>query len=493
MSIKATHPLYDETIVDQQLMRDSFAGERTMKEKGNIYLKPTPGMVLDGMKPNEDGAKNYEAYLHRAVYPEFVSTAVESLMGMMHNKPPNIELPDGMLGMLKRATADGETMEGLLMRINEQQLVTGRVGALVDMPETPDQANPLPYIALYTAESIRNWDESSDNVDFDKLSLVVLDESGFDRKNIFEWQPVTRYRVLLLGDGSETPTSASYHFGVYEGVNAGFDPSLLKQPAVRGVGLPEVPFVFINTKDNLGKPDNPPLLPLARAALTVYQGEADYRQALFLQGQDTLVVMGGVRNESDDETRVGAGAKIEVDMGGDAKYIGVSATGLPELRQALENDYRRAEAKTGQLVDSMGSKQESGAALETRLNAQTATLKQVAKSGAAGLERLLKITARWLGHDENKVKVTPNLEFADIRMTGKDLVELMTAKNMGAPLANETIHANMKQRGLTEREFEEEMALLDEEKPIIGSLSGGGAPLLNDPPPAPAPVSGSKK
>jgi hypothetical protein len=218
----------------------------------------------------------------------------------------------------------------------------------------------------------------------------------------------------------------------------------------------------------------------------VYQGEADYRQALFLQGQDTLVVIGAIRSEAgEDETRVGAGAKIEVDMGGDAKYIGVSATGLPELRQALENDYQRAEARTGQLVNTMSSNQESGAALQTRLGAQTATLNQIAMSGAAGLERLLKVAARWLGLDDSKVKVTPNLEFADVDMSGKDLVDLQTAKTLGAPISSETIHDIMATRGLTKLTYQEEQGKIDSEAPIIGSLSGGGAPVLNNPPPAP--------
>lgn len=491
MSISSAHPLYQDTIEDITLMRDSYAGQRKIKEKGVLYLPPTPGMEIDGMKLNEDGYNAYKSYKQRAVYPDFVSTAVESLLGVMHNKPPAFELPDGMADMLVRATADGESMEGLLRRINEQQLVTGRLGALLDLPMNPDPAHPLPFIALYTGEAIRNWDESDDNIDFNRLSFVVLDESGYTRTNDFNWMRITRYRLLAL-DNTLSPEiqTGTYVYGVFEGTGPiTYDESQMKAPpTIRGVALTEVPFVFINSKDNRGAPDNPPLLGLANAALTVYHGEADYRQALFLQGQDTLVVIGGVRGTNgDDETRVGAGAKIDVEMGGDAKYIGVSATGLPELRQALENDYKRAEVKTGQLVDTMSSEKESGEALKTRVKAQTATLHQIAKSGAAGLERLLRLAATWMGLDPSKVKVTPNLEFADMSMTGKDLVDFMTAKNMGAPISAQTVHENMVERGITKLTYDDEMALIDEEPPILGTLSGGGAPNLNAPPVPPAP------
>lgn len=489
MALDTTHPLYADTIDDITLMRNSYKGERAMKEAGVTYLPPTPGMIMDGMiGPNGVGYKAYQSYKNRARFPEFVSDAVEYLLGMMHNKPPTIEVPEKLKPMIDKATADGEGLEGLLRRINEQQLVTGRVGAMLDLPSVPDPANPMPFIALYHSEAILNWDDSEDNVDINRLSLVVLDESGYERNDEFAWVMQKRYRALV--DASELGIAglSGYACALYRDVT--FDPTALVNPMLRGVKLEEVPFVFINSKDTLARPDNPPLLPLAYAAKAAYQSEADYRQALFLQGQDTLVVIGGIRHNVDGEedTRVGAGAKIEVEAGGDAKYIGVSSTGLPELRQALENDYKRAEAKTGQLVNSMGSNAESGTALQTRVGAQTATLKQIAKTGAAGLERLLKIAAKWMGANADEVRVSANLEFADMTMTGKDLVDMMTAKNMGAPLSSETVHDNMRKKGLTNRTFEEEMDLVNDETPILGSLAGGGHDNLNAPPEPTQPV-----
>jgi hypothetical protein len=150
-------------------------------------------------------------------------------------------------------------------------------------------------------------------------------------------------------------------------------------------------------------------------------------------------------------------------------YIGVSSTGLPELRQSIENDRKLAEAKSGQLIDATGSKQESGAALQTRIAAQTATLNQIALTGAAALEQLLRAAAEWIGADPEAVKVTPNLEFADLVMTGKDLTDLMTAKNMGAPISKESIHKIIETRGLTEKTFEEEMELIADEDPLLGT------------------------
>lgn len=485
MAIDSTHPLYSHTIEDFELMRHAVAGERVIKGERTKYLPPTPGMIIDGMtNTTDDGYQAYQSYLSRAVYPDYVSDAVEALVGLLHQKPATIELPAVMEPMLLKATVDGESLQNLLRRINVAQLTMGRVGALLDLPETPDPANPLPFISLYNAEAMRNWDEGNDGVDVNKLMLVVLNESGFIRDENLQWKEIRRFRVLMLGDGTQANIGKNYAFGLFVGVDAKYNETELVVPLLRGKALEEIPFVFINSKDILPRPDNPPLLGLARLCMTIYRGEADYRQALFLQGQDTLVVIGGTRSATGEEaSRVGAGAKLDVEMGGDAKYIGVSSTGLPEMRQSLENDHSAAKARTGQLVDAMGSKQESGDALETRLAAQTATLNQIAATGAAALENLLKQAATWLGANPDEVKVTPNFEFADMKVDGKELVDLISAKNMGFPLSKQSLHELAQERGLTKLDYDAEMTLIEDEDPLMGTLAGGLATVIPPVPP----------
>ncbi len=59
--------------------------------------------------------------------------------------------------------------------------------------------------------------------------------------------------------------------------------------------------------------------------------------------------------------------------------------------------------------------------------------------------------------------MTPNLDFTEKGMTGKDLLDLTAAKTTGAPISLLTIHDTMRDRGMTERDFEEELqAMIDE-------------------------------
>ena len=496
MALDSKHPQYNEFLDAWLTMRHTYLGEMKVKAEGARYLPPTQSMVMDGMEPGMDGHKAYGRYKARAVFHDFVKEAVEQLIGVMHHKPATIELPDQMSEMLEHATPQGESLQMLLRRINEAQLTTGRIGLLGDIPRNPPAGErPLPYIATYAAETIINWDEGrSDDEHLPKLNLVVLDETESERKVTFEWETQTKYRVLMLDprpgkpagaeqgasgqdkslELAETNPAGSYIAGVFRigngvGTNS-FSLELMQAPSFMGRFAEEIPFTFINTKDIVSTPDTPPLLGLALISLAIYRGEADYRQNLHVQGQDTLVVCGGIlQNEGADPNqavRVGAGARIDLPTEGSAEYIGVSGEGLAEQREALQEDKKQAAAKGGQLLDTTSREKESGDALKTRVSAQTATLNQIALAGAFGLETELKKIATWIGADPNKVIVKPNLDFDNAPLTGADLVGYVTAKNQGAPIARETIHKLMRAKNITDLTFEEEMALIEGEAPI---------------------------
>ena len=52
-------------------------------------------------------------------------------------------------------------------------------------------------------------------------------------------------------------------------------------------------YQIINSCDVVSDVDDPPLLDLGNACMTIYRSDADYRQNLFMQGQDTFVTIGG--------------------------------------------------------------------------------------------------------------------------------------------------------------------------------------------------------
>lgn len=446
MAFVERHPEYLQYEEDWTQCRDTYKGERRVKQRGFHYLPATQSMELDGLKnPTDLGYKAYNAYRKRARFPGFMREAVTTAVGMLHSKPAKFNLPAGMENI---QSADGESLQQLLRMINTEQLLTGRVVLLPDINRETDEV----YIALYSAERFVNWDVGETSGQKRNLRFAILNEGGYERTDSisqFSWQDVVKYRVAIKEDGE-------YRTAVYDD-NSIYDPSELITPSYRGRILTEIPLVIINSCDLAAMPDDPPLMDLSNLCLTIYRGEADYRQNLFMQGQDTLVVM-GVTNDEDEPVRTGAGARIETPLGGDAKYIGVESEGLAEQRESLENDRRRAGSMGAQTLDSTSRERESGQSLYIRIAARTADLNLVAEVGAVGLENALKYCAQWLGFNPDEISIEPNFEFGDERLTGQTMVEQQTARNLGFPISAQSLHEYAVDKGLTKRTFEEEVA-----------------------------------
>lgn len=484
MGVDSKHPLYDDFVEMWRELRDATNGEPAIKRARFKYLPATANMIADGalVSMESQGGREYASYITRAHYPDVVPEAVEAMIGVMHRKPPAIELPEVMEPMRENATMRNESLDMLLRRINEEQLGPGRLGLLGDVIDTGPRKG-VPYISLYTAEDIINWDEGERSrevvnpetgeveveiADQQSLNFVALEETGYERQVDFSWQEVQKYRVLALGDpemNEDSQSGAIYRFAEFrDGSGFVYDENMLEAPLLNGRAAESIPFSFINTKDVVAEPDEPPLLGLSSLALLIYRGEADYRQALFMQGQDTLVVIGA---GEDKVWRIGAGASINIPSpNGDAKFIGVDSQGLVEMREALENDYRRALQKAGQMLDTASRQAESGDALRIRVSARTATLTQIAITGAYGLEQCLRKIAAWMGANPEQVKVTPNLDFVDDVIEGRTLVEYMTAKSMGIPWSLRSIHERLQERGLTNKTWDEEVVEIEGEEDL---------------------------
>ena len=461
MALDSTHPLFDALISDWTMLRDMYQGERTVKDKGIVYLPATAGMKLDGMKENQDGYNAYQDYKMRAVFHDYISEAVEMYIGLMMLQPASIQLPKQMEPLREHCGVQGESIDLILRKINAQQLITGRAGVLADLPVVTTNKTILPRVSIYFAETVHNWDETVDYNGIESLNFVAINESNFELdKNTYKWNFQEKYKILRLNNGK-------YEQGNYR--DKEFLEGAMTLITHMGKAIDEIPFVFINSKDIVAEPDRPPLLGLANLTMAIYRGEADYRQNLYMQGQDTLVIVGNVRNpdgkpdENSDAIRTGAGSRIDIDQGGDAKYIGVGSEGLDAQRQCLEDDKKRATVKAGQLISAFNAKEESGTALKTRLGAQTATLTQIANAGAEGLQTLLRKVAKWIGANPEEVIIKPNVKFADLDLTAQEIVYLMTARTMGAPISLETIHSLMGEREITKMAYEDETSLIEKE------------------------------
>lgn len=472
--LNSVHPSYTAALPDWEICRDTYAGQSVIKDRrgGHCYLPPTEGQWLDGLGPTDQGGIAYHNYLARALFHDTMSDAVEIAIGLLWNKDPKFTIPTQLQYMLERASTCGEGLKQLLLKINVEQLVTGRQGLLLDLPATPTK-NPQPYIAWYSAESIRNWDSGRrDDIAYEKLNLVILDETHEERQSDFSWTRKEQYRVLVLGATETNELDGFYRTGIFhEDTGLTFSEDALTTPIINGSPINQIPFVFVNSKDVVSKIDNPPLLGVAHMAVAIYRGDADYRQALFMTGQDTLVITGHSDDNEKKALRVGAGAKICLpNPQAKAEFIGVDSKGLSEQRTSLENLIMMAAQKAGQIVDTRSKQRESGEALKTRLAAQTTTLTQIALAGAKALEDILKIAAAWVGANPDEVRVEPNLDFS-MGGLGNDEIKLMAqAKMLGGLITFRDMHSYLVDKGFTKMTFEELIAEMKTDRKLMDEI-----------------------
>lgn len=462
-AIETEHPEFTDKNPDWIVMEDGTKGERKIKSRGSTYLPTTSGQRALGLGAGKEGQALYDAYITRANYPTVLKDTGNALVGVMNREPPVITLPKQLEEMEKVATARGEPLTALIRRIQLNQLMFGRTGILADV----DASRNMPYLVDYRARQIINWDDEVLDAETAEraVTMVVLDESRNVRDG-FTWEWRKKFRALEM-NGNQYQVTIEDNGVTIAAIN----------PGIQGKTLDQIPFVFINDADLTPELGDVPLLGLARLALQIYRGDADYRQALFMQGQDTLVIIGENLDPDDPDQQliVGSGAHINIpNENGDAKFIGTDSMGIPEMRTSQENDFNRA-GNYGLQMMSAGGGAEAAETLKIKVAARTATLVNIAETSAAGLENMLKLCAEWVGANPDEVSVTPNTDFIDESMPAAELLGLMNAKSRGAPLSVRSIHGQMRKGDLTSLTFDEEQEEIDAE-PAPDDLTGVGEP-----------------
>jgi len=484
-SISDPHPDYAARRPDWVTMFDTSEGQRHIKSKTTQYLPATSGMRALSSTPtklDQEGLALYTAYLIRAFFPDLVKETVRALTGILNREPANIELPEALEDMREIATAKGESLNDLLIGIQMNQLLYGRLGLLLDVDPNRD----LPIVVPYPAPQILNWDDLTKTNDpkqqqddarpdaLRQLLMTVLDETRFERDtgDLFTWNLVPRYRALSLGEAGNVYTTFVERDGVRQDEVV---------PQIRGKTLDEIPFTFINTTDLATQPGAVPLINLANLALAIYRGEADHRAALFMSGQDTLVITGYDIAQGDSDGNPSADAKPIIGSGaylnipaeqGDAKFIGPNSQALAEQRTSLNDDYQRA-GEEGVKLLSTGAGAEAAETLKIKVAGRTANLQTIAMTSASGLETALRQAAVWVGADPDEVKVEPNLDFIEDTQDPKDLVAYATAKKSKVPLSWKSVHNLLRQKDYTELTFEEELEQIEEEADMDAFDTGG--------------------
>ncbi|MAH32264.1 MAG: hypothetical protein CMG78_09540 [Marinobacter sp.] len=433
-TVKSYHPsITAERRAEWKLMRDCMDGESAVKSRGETYLpKPT------GYKTAEDGgAALYDAYIKRAQFPELLAPSVAAMIGIIHGREIPIEMPAQMEYLWENADSHGLPLEAFHRRITRELLVIGGYSVLADMAESGGD----PWLAGYNRDTLINWDDN----------WYVLDETDLVRTG-FVWEQLEKYRVLTM-DGS------FYAAAVYSGQTETGEPI-----QVRGRGgrlLPRIPLAIASAMDLSPRVEPPPLIGVARAALSIYRKSADQENALYMGGNPTLVAING-----DAPSAVGAGVVHEMrgteGLTPDLKYVAMPDTGLKARREEMDKDREAAVMAGARLFEQTAAGDESGEAKRLRYASETATLVSIAQSSCLLLERSLRNVAMLMGLPEDGIVVEAPTDLMDRTMSPQDFAALFGVYKEGG-MSWDTLHALGQRGGIysPERTAEQENRLID--------------------------------
>ena len=189
IDIENTHPEYAIRLSEWNTCYDCYVGEGAIKEKTNVYLPK-----LERHDDTNDGKARYADYLHRATFFDVVSTVITGRVGQVMRIPLQGNFTPAMEVWTETIMRDKSNLTELTKRILTEVLTTGRVGLLLDRKEDGGD----PYVALYRAQDIVNWDTVEDRV----VRVVIKENTIVEKERTGKTIQMieARYRELRLNE-----------------------------------------------------------------------------------------------------------------------------------------------------------------------------------------------------------------------------------------------------------------------------------------------------
>ena len=437
-ALRDKHEEYRDMEDRWSLVDALFEGEHGVHEEGEKYIP----------RLQDEDDRAYKLRLKMTpVFGAFPRTVL-GLRGMMFRKPMKVEVPQAIAHMMNDIDLAGTTLQGLSQEVVEDALVYGRIGLLVDYPQTIPNAtkadaaalNYRPMIVKYDAEAIYNWrPERINGVTVTSQVRLEEEKEVQDPEDEFKIKCEKRYRVIDLFDGKYRQRV----FKIVDNVEVIEDEFF---PQMNGKPLTYIPFVVIGV-DGLGlEVKAPPLIDLATTVLHHTMQATSYERGVFFSGLPTMFIS-GINNENAD------GTAVEISIGGnlanilprpDAKAYYVEVAGeFNALRTNLEDKKREMAVLGARMIEP--TRQGNPEAAETvarRMSGEESLLSIMAQTVSIGLTQAVQWFSEWAGATGD-VKVDLNRDFVPAGITLPEMTALIGAWQSGA-ISQETMFDNLK-------------------------------------------------
>lgn len=424
------HGEYAENYDAWETVEDACAGEKEVKEKGNKYL-PQPNPADKSL----ENAERYKQYLARAVYYNVSRRTLQSLTGACFSQNPTLTVPP-LLGYV----TDDIDGQGLSIYQQSQVAVSevikkGRVGILVDYPQTSAQASLADMqsgrirstVALYEAEDIINWRTEKVGANH-VLSLVVLKECAEQvTDDGFGTEEVDQYRVLRL-------TNGIYVIELYQFNSKTQSWDMVSQNVPlnsSGGAWTQIPFSFIGSISNSASCDPAPLYDLATLNIAHYRNSADYEDSVYMIGQPQAWISGLSEEWRDwlqkEGIYIGARAAMLLPDGGN---FGI-AQAQPNVLAKEAMDAKEAQMKAiGARLITPGSAVKTATEAQAENESEQSVVSLIAANVSEAYTLALQWMGEWMGVT-GAMEYTMHVEQGKFSVDGVMLTALVSANQSG--------------------------------------------------------------
>lgn len=408
MPIDFIHPEYKEAQFEWEMLEDIYDGERAIKNAGVKYLP-----MLGGQAPEE-----YSSYKERGSFFNAFSRTIQGLAGFIFRKPVKTNFPDQVKDLLQGIMSTGQSFEDLCTEVTSAVLKKGRVGLLVD-----SQGESDPYIAIYDAENIINWQTRFIEGE-EALTLVVLKE-WYDEPGTSEYdvEKKVQYRSIILRDDGVEVTIWRKMSDRPGKENWVIVDTLF--PLIRGKRQQKIMFYFIGSDKNTSKVNKPPLIDMAYVNISHWRLSVDYRHGLHFCSLPTPWAAGF--NTQQELTIGPVRVWLSEEPTARCGYLEFTGQGLNAVKSAIRSDEEQMAILGARIIEQTRSRVETAEASRIRQSGESGALTTISNNVSSGLTYAMKGLTEWMGLDSSGVFVTLNSDFMDVRMMPEEITALIKA------------------------------------------------------------------
>lgn len=420
------YPEYDSMLDIREQIDDCLDGLRTNSEKQK-YLKPT-----QWQKEHTD---SFNEFLYRALFPFETRYSLDIYMGLFRLGSPSVTLPEQLRYMIRSASARGDGLKDVQIRLNKEQMTHGLRMLLL---ETRNDSKKPFFIQEYSANKFIRCRMVTKNGET-YPDIILLNESCIENDMAsLAYLPDIKVRILAL-DKNENFYQRQVTMAELLNFNYADPPldDMTEYPTFEGETYKRIPFVWCGASGTDGENiDVPPLLPMAQKELKLFLCMAHNSQHIFMNTQEAVVITGAPGNFKLKDKEFVAGAVVSI-PGENTRVQYLSTNGVGFGAEEKEIERLQAGIEQQRLSLMSAKSHQSGTVVGLVQNSQSAPLRTIVDVSGKAITEILLHAAKWMGlsnEDMETISYLPSQEFADAKVNLSEFISLCKAVQ-----ANETI------------------------------------------------------